>query len=235
MGKTQQGKTKPSSPRARSPRSQKPQITERRKWCKEEDLQLQQSIQKYGTKNWCLIAANIPDRHPKQCRERWINHLDPQITKGKISEEEWKLVLKTHVKQGNRWSEIAKLLPGRTPNQIKNYWHTMTRRAQKRKREIEDNLSDESSSVTNEPNDYAEEACPENEWEQTCIILPDQIIIEHEQPLMVCEPQEPTALCLPSAEYQTETNSFENFRILSVEPSLYTDYDQTLLPWDLQL
>lgn len=57
---------------------------------------------KHGTKNWGVIAACIQGRHPKQCRERWINHLDPQITKGKISDEEWELVLKTHLKQGNR-------------------------------------------------------------------------------------------------------------------------------------
>jgi len=149
MGKTQGGKhrggqTSPRSPRG-SPRSAKLQCTERRKWSKDEDSRLQQSIQKYGTKNWCVVAACIPDRHPKQCRERWINHLDPSITKGKISDAEWDVVLKTHVKQGNRWSEIAKLLPGRTPNQIKNYWHTMTRRALKKKRETEVCLDTQSS------------------------------------------------------------------------------------------
>jgi len=148
MGKTQGNKQQrsPRSPRGHSPRSPvKLQSAERRKWTKEEDFRLQQAIQKYGTKNWCVVAACIPDRHPKQCRERWINHLDPNITKGKISDAEWDIVLKTHVEQGNRWSEIAKLLPGRTPNQIKNYWHTMTRRALKKKREAEVGLDNQSS------------------------------------------------------------------------------------------
>jgi len=70
----------------------------------------------------------LQDRTAKQCRERWINHLDPAIVKGKLTSEEWSIVMQSQVELGNRWSEIAKLLPGRTPNQIKNVWHTMARR-----------------------------------------------------------------------------------------------------------
>jgi len=101
---------------------------ERRKWNQEEDTKLGMLIKKYGTSNWRSVSAMLPDRSAKQCRERWINHLDPAIIKGKLTAHEWNIVLQSQGELGNRWSEIAKLLPGRTPNQIKNVWHAMARR-----------------------------------------------------------------------------------------------------------
>jgi len=124
-------------------------ITERRKWVPEEDEKLSKLVTKYGTKNWRIIASHLRGRLPKQCRERWINHLDPLIVKGRLTEKEWKVVLDAHEELGNRWSEIAKLLPGRTPNQIKNHWHAMLRKTNKRKQREYSNDGDDLMSYSN--------------------------------------------------------------------------------------
>jgi len=128
------------------------QRTERRKWILEEDDQLRKLVKRFGQKNWRIIASNLPGRVPKQCRERWINHLDPSIVKGRLTEEEWNIVLLGHKEHGNRWSEIAKKIPGRTPNQIKNHWHAMNRKNNKRKRSDSFNNPPTQDFVSNSPN-----------------------------------------------------------------------------------
>ncbi|CAA7401787.1 unnamed protein product [Spirodela intermedia] len=101
-------------------------------WTAAEDAILTDYVRRHGEGNWNAVQRNSGlSRCGKSCRLRWANHLRPNLRKGPFSPEEERLILELHAKLGNKWARMAAQLPGRTDNEIKNYWNTRIKRRQR--------------------------------------------------------------------------------------------------------
>ncbi|CAN1814590.1 Transcription factor MYB33 [Linum perenne] len=98
-------------------------------WTAAEDAILIEYVKKHGEGNWNAVQKHSGlSRCGKSCRLRWANHLRPNLKKGAFTQEEEQLIIELHSKMGNKWARMAAHLPGRTDNEIKNYWNTRIKR-----------------------------------------------------------------------------------------------------------
>ncbi|GMJ10315.1 hypothetical protein HRI_004700700 [Hibiscus trionum] len=101
-------------------------------WTAAEDVVLAEYVRTHGEGNWNAVQINTGlARCGKSCRLRWANHLRPNLKKGAFSPEEERIIIELHAKMGNKWARMATQLPGRTDNEIKNYWNTRIKKRQR--------------------------------------------------------------------------------------------------------
>ncbi|XP_022757774.1 transcription factor MYB108-like [Durio zibethinus] len=115
-----------------TPQSEEEMDVRKGPWTEEEDSVLKAYVNIHGEGRWNSVARLSGLRRTgKSCRLRWLNYLRPEVRRGNISLEEQLLILELHSRWGNRWSKIAQHLPGRTDNEIKNYWRTRVQKQAK--------------------------------------------------------------------------------------------------------
>ncbi|KAK1413762.1 hypothetical protein QVD17_35543 [Tagetes erecta] len=100
-------------------------------WSQEEDDILREQIGIHGTDNWAIVASKFKDKTTRQCRRRWFTYLNSDFKKGGWSQEEDMLLCEAQKIFGNRWTEIAKVVSGRTDNAVKNRFSTLCKKRAK--------------------------------------------------------------------------------------------------------
>lgn len=135
-------------------------------WSPEEDEKLIKHITKYGHGCWSSVPklAGL-QRCGKSCRLRWINYLRPDLKRGTFSQEEENLIIELHAVLGNRWSQIAAQLPGRTDNEIKNLWNSSIKKKLRQRgidptthKPLSDLDADDKASINSKNNDKTSES-----------------------------------------------------------------------------
>ncbi|KAI9120933.1 hypothetical protein K1719_007966 [Acacia pycnantha] len=134
-------------------------------WTLEEDKLLSEYVSLHGEGRWSSVAKFTGlNRSGKSCRLRWVNYLKPGLKKGHLTPQEEAIIFEIHAMLGNKWSTIAKYLPGRTDNEIKNYWRThfkkkdkssrISKRQEKRRSRILKQMKQQEQQQQQQPQQY---------------------------------------------------------------------------------
>nr|AIC32297.1 anthocyanin-activating R2R3 MYB transcription factor [Erythranthe lewisii] len=142
-------------------------------WTKQEDSLLRKCIEEYGEGKWHLVPLRAGlNRCRKSCRLRWLNYLRPDLKRGIFNKDEVDLIVRLHKLLGNRWSLIAGRIPGRTANDIKNFWNTHFDRKKKppsptaageSSRRAAVKTITESSIIRPRPRTFSNRSCPSDQ------------------------------------------------------------------------
>lgn len=100
-------------------------LSKKVKFTRAEDIKLRDLVNKYSTNNWKIIAKELPPRTPRQCRERWNNYIDPNLSQEPWTQEEDEILMRIHDQFGNHWKQIESYLPNRSKNSIKKRWSAL--------------------------------------------------------------------------------------------------------------